>query len=78
MLGIDQKDQEIYSEGNDCTMLLQIGSRRISEKELVLEVNGIYAGLRLVEENCIDVDPLLPAHWNMFLRKSYGESGKVR
>ena len=37
-------------------MLLQPETRPISHEQLVIEVEGIYAGLVMVEVKCIDID----------------------
>jgi hypothetical protein len=45
------------SLGVDSNILCQPETRPISQKQLVAEVKGIYAGLVMVEGKCIQVDP---------------------
>ena len=47
-----------YFEGpeSELEMLLQPETRPISHEQLVIEVEGIYAGLVMVEVRCIDID----------------------
>lgn len=50
------KSEEEEEEGEESDMLLRPKTRPISHEQLVVEVKGIYAGLVMVEAECIDVD----------------------
>ncbi|KAM3064714.1 hypothetical protein ACMFMG_010634 [Clarireedia jacksonii] len=49
-------NHESKSQGEEYTIILQSETRPISQKQLVAEVKGIYAGLVMVEAKCIEVD----------------------
>jgi len=50
------EDQFRQAASEEPEMLLQPDTKPISHEQLVIEVKGIYAGLVLVEEKCMDID----------------------
>ncbi|KAJ8067032.1 hypothetical protein OCU04_004412 [Sclerotinia nivalis] len=49
-------DHESKPQGEDYTIIRQLKAIPISQKQLLADVKGIYAGLVMVEEKCIEVD----------------------
>jgi hypothetical protein len=49
-------DDESVGPEEEPDMILQLETRPISHEQLVIKVEGIYAGLVTVETKCIDID----------------------
>ncbi|PVH68442.1 hypothetical protein DL98DRAFT_631152 [Cadophora sp. DSE1049] len=56
ILGRNTSFQSLPTQGDNYDILMQPGTRPISQEQLVAEVKGIYAGLVMVEAKCIEVD----------------------
>jgi hypothetical protein len=50
------KGEHSLRSNDECDVILQPETRSISQEELVAEVQGIYAGLVMVEAECIEVE----------------------